>query len=102
MPRKGYWVECIPLHGNANQNMSPDLYGASIRALPEVSAYAPSPDKAIEKLRAKLKKLKQYYELTGRTMPDSESPAEPPSRLKFVEGWMSVYVDMIDESQGRA
>lgn len=99
MPRKGYWVECIPLHGNANQNMSPDLYGASIRSLPEVSAYAPSPDKAIEKLRVKLKKLKQYCELTGRNMPEIENPAEPPARLKFVEGWLSVYVDIAEEAR---
>lgn len=94
MPGKGYWVECIPVNGNANQNMSPDLYSATIGSFPEVSAYAPSPDEAIRALRDKLQQTKQQYESSGRTLPDTDNPVRPPNRLRFVQGWMSVYIDM--------
>ncbi len=94
--RQGYWVECIPLSRQANQSLSDDLYSASIELFPEVETYAPSPDRAIEKIRAKLKILKRQYIAMAKPLPAVHSPMLPPSRLKAVEGWMSVYIDLED------
>ena len=99
MPRKGYWAECVPVNGNADQNLSPDLYSASISSLPEISVYAPSPDKAIEKLRTRLKQVKHDYEAQGQNLPYQDNPVRPPNRLRFVRGWMSVYINVDDLEQ---
>lgn len=96
MPRNGYWIECIPINRNANENLGPDLYSASIGSFPEISAYAQSPDQAIQKLRDKLKKIKSHYEISGKAMPSVDNPVRPPHRLRFVQGWMSVFVEIED------
>lgn len=100
MPRKGYWIECIPVNRNTVKDAGADLYSASIGSFPELSAYAPSPDQAIQKLSEKLRKIKHQYELTGRNLPGVENPVRPPQRLRFVQGWISVYIDLEDLSGG--
>ncbi len=102
MARQGYWIECIPINRNANENLGPDLYSASIGSFPEISAYAPSPDQAIQKLRDKLKTVKAHYETHGKTLPSVDNPVRPPHRLRFVQGWMSVFVEIEDLAQQQA
>lgn len=96
MPRQGYWIECIPINKNANENNNEnvDLYSASIGSFPEISAYAASPDQAIQKLRDKLKKIRTHYEIHGKKLPSVDNPVRPPHRLRFVQGWMSVFVEI--------
>jgi hypothetical protein len=94
MPKNGYWIECVPLGGGANGNLEADLYSASIESFPDFHVTAPSPDQAIEKLRAKLKALRRYYRMTGKTLPDLDNPVRPPQRLRSVQGWISVYIQM--------
>jgi hypothetical protein len=111
MPKNGYWIECIPLHsvnsehvqifqlqnlGNLgqNQNMAEDLYGAATESFPDLVVTAPSPDKAIEKLRDRLRCVRKDYEMTGKVLPALDNPVRPPQRLRQVQGWISVYVDI--------
>lgn len=94
--RTGYWVECVPLRHSANENFSADLYSASIDLLPEIESYGPSPDQAIERVRAKLKTLKKQYRAMERPLPTAHNRHAPTSRLKAVDGWMSIYIDLDD------
>jgi len=91
---KGYWVECVPLRRSANQNLAPDLYSASVSSFPDIQAYGRTPDAAIEKLRSKLKLLKQRYEGEHKALPRPHPSLSPTARYQSVEGWMSVYVDL--------
>lgn len=121
MPRTGYWVECIPLSkrtggsdglvgekvssstsdSNALQDLNikvaqenkQDLYSASIPSIPEASAFANSPDAAIDKLKLKLKSLKKNYENLQRPMPRPHNPIRPPKRLRDIPGWLSIYIE---------
>jgi hypothetical protein len=92
MPKNGYWIECVPLGDGANGAIGENLYSASMESFPDVHVTAPSPDQAIEKLRAKLKALRRYYRMTGKLLPELDNPVRPPSRLRSVHGWISVYV----------
>ncbi len=95
MPRNGYWVECIPLpEDEANQNLSKDLYSASVSSFPELTETAPSPDLAIEKLRTRLKSIRQQYTTTGDRLPEMDNPVRPPTRLRAIQGWISVYINL--------
>ncbi|MCS5597927.1 MAG: hypothetical protein VX740_02085 [Pseudomonadota bacterium] len=95
MSRKGYWIECMPLWEQANENAAPDLYRASVTAIPDMVENAPSASKAIQKLRDRLKELKaQYSEEHGVILPRLENPVRPPKRPDSVRGWMSVYIEM--------
>ncbi|MGE4312757.1 MAG: hypothetical protein AB7E85_00625 [Pseudobdellovibrionaceae bacterium] len=94
MTDKGYWIECIPVHSNTNENFLPDLYSASIDSFPDMSVTAASPDMAVQKLREKLRKIKNYYAMTGRTLPEAHNPMTPTGRHRAVRGWMSVYMNV--------
>lgn len=97
MSRRGYWVECMPLWEQANENASPDMYRASVPALPEMIERAPSASLAIQKLRDRLTELKKVHAVQGRiALPRLENPVRPPKRPDSVRGWMSVYIEMQD------
>lgn len=98
MPRNGYWIECIPVHSKANENHSPDLYTATSESFPDLSEIAPSPDQAIEKLRERLKTIRGDYAKTGRLLPELDNPVRPPSRMRNVSGWISVYIDISEKT----
>lgn len=103
MPRNGYWVECIPVAGNeANQNHTADLYSASVSSFPELTETAPSPDQAIEKLRSRLKTIRQQYSSAGDRLPEMDNPVRPPTRLRAIQGWISVYINMGEPKGVRA
>lgn len=100
MPRNGYWVECIPLDGdtiNHAEKAFTDLYSASSGSFPDVTETAPSPDLAIEKLRDRLKTIPQHYHTTGKLLPEMDNPVRPPTRLRSISGWISVYIEMGSE-----
>jgi hypothetical protein len=104
MPRNGYWIECVPLSSvnseelmrriSPNENLSPDLYSASVEHFPDLSVTAASPDIAIEKLRNRLKSIRDDYRQTGKMLPDLDNPVRPPQRLRKVQGWISVYIEV--------
>ncbi len=94
MAGKGYWVECIPVGNTTNQNLNCDLYAASVEGFPDADVTGHSPDAAIEKLRAKLAKIKAYYELNGQDLPKEHSPISPKGSMRSTLGWMSVYVNV--------
>lgn len=96
MDTKGYWVECIPINGKSNQNFGADLYNASIDSFPDMKVSAATPDMAVQKLRDKLAKVKKYYEMTGRALPEAHNPIMPTNKMRDVKGWMSIYVKMTD------
>ena len=97
MPKNGYWVECAPLDAGyelTQQNLPPDLYTASSASFPDITEIAPSPDLAIEKLRSRLKTIRQQYHTTGKLLPEMDNPVRPPTRLRSISGWISVYIEM--------
>lgn len=95
MPRNGYWVECIPLDGDQlDQHIENSLYSASVSSFPDLTETAPSPDQAIEKLRARLKRIRQAYAAAGDVLPEMDNPVRPPTRLRSIQGWISVYIKM--------
>ncbi len=101
MPRNGYWIECIPLSDESLAQASPEgqkgdsgLYKASSQSFPDMDETAPSPDKAIEKLRDRLKLIRQQYAQSGKILPEMDNPVRPPTRLRRVQGWISVYVEV--------
>lgn len=96
MLSKGYWVECVPVNANFEQDTEQPAYTASVESFPEICAQASSPDKAIEKLRAKLKSLKEEYKKNGQSLPALDNPVEPSNRLRRVRGWISVYMEVED------
>ncbi len=96
MGNKGYWVECIPVQQKSNQNFGADLYNASIDSFPDMMVSASSPDMAVQKLREKLAKVKKYYEMTGRNLPEAHNPMVPAKKMRDVKGWMSIYVAMAE------
>lgn len=98
MPRNGYWIECIPVRNRANENSAPDLYTATTVSFPEVAEMATSPDQAIEKLRNRLKKIRADYSECGKLLPELDNPVRPPSRLRNVSGWISVYIDITEKT----
>ena len=101
MPRNGYWVECVPLAGDqANQNLTADLYSASVSSIPELTETAPSPDQAIEKLRARLRAIRRQNGVSGQIMPELDNPVRPPKRLRSISGWISVYINVGDQTMG--
>jgi len=97
MPKNGYWVECIPLQEDAIQQTAGNgLYSASSSSFPELTETAPSPDQAIEKLRDRLRTIRQQYQVTGKILPEMDNPVNPPKRLRSVQGWISVYIELQD------
>ena len=122
MPRTGYWVECIPLskktggrdglaieeknYSNSKNTAINDLsiedqeletqelYSASIPSIPEASAFANSPDAAIDKLKDKLKRLRHHYDTLEKPMPRTHNPIRPPKKLRDVPGWLSIYIEI--------
>lgn len=94
MPRKGYWVECMPLWDKANENAAPDMYKASMPALPSVMERAPSASQAIEKLRNRLQDIKKSSRDGKNILPKLDNPVRPPKRPDAVSGWMSVYIEV--------
>ena len=102
MPRNGYWIECIPLSEESLAQAPPKgqqgevghLYKASSQSFPDMDETAPSPDKAIEKLRDRLKMIRQQYGQSGKVLPEMDNPVRPPTRLRSIQGWISVYVDV--------
>ncbi len=99
MLRKGYWVECIPVNGNLQQEADGLSYTASAASFPDVCAHASSPDKAIEALRSKLNRLKEQYEAEGEVFPALDNPLEPSHRHRRVYGWISVYMKVEEFSE---
>ena len=104
MPRNGYWIECIPVQEQSNREAepasSPDqaLYSATSESFPDIAEMAGSPDQAIENLRNRMKKLRSDYQQTGKLLPELDNPVRPPSRLRNVAGWISVYVEFKDKT----
>lgn len=95
MPKNGYWVECIPLDGDQlDQHIENSLYSASVSSFPDLTETAPSPDQAIEKLRDRLKRIRQVYAAAGDSLPEMDNPVRPPTRLRSIQGWISVYINM--------
>ena len=94
MSEKGYWIDCIPVSKSSNENFSHDLYSASIDNFPEMSVTASSPDMAVEKLRQKLKQVKKYYALTGRSLPRKHNRMMPSVKKASSTAWMSIYIDV--------
>lgn len=96
MPQNGYWIECVPVtkNGNEAQEDIDLLYSAMISSIPETKTYAPTPDKAIQKLRDKLAALRHDYCLQGKELPEHDNPIRPPRNISSVRGWISVYVQM--------
>lgn len=97
MPRNGYWIECIPVREQGNQNSfiihEDGLYSATSASFPDVAEMASSPDQAIEKLRNRLKTIRLDYKEKGKLLPELDNPVRPPHRLRSVTGWISVYVE---------
>lgn len=102
MPRNGYWIECIPVREQGNlessETIDEGLYSATTASFPDVSEMAPSPDLAIEKLRNRLKTIRQDYKNTGKLLPELDNPVRPPNRLRSVMGWISVYVEFPEKT----
>ena len=115
MPKLGYWIECIPLYSvnsehistlqlqniselAKNQNMPEDLYSATAESFPDLVVTAPSPDIAIDKLRERLRKVRDDYQLAGKVLPALDNPVRPPQRLRQIQGWISVYVDISSQN----
>jgi hypothetical protein len=96
MPKNGYWIECIPVCREANQNGEEFFYNASVHSFPEIKVTADSPERAIAKLRFKLRAIRRYYQMIGRSLPEMDNPVRPPSRLRSVRGWISVYIQMVE------
>jgi hypothetical protein len=105
MPKRGYWIECVPIHSVNSQDAKDALskpenhdivegYRATAESFPELLVMAPSPDKAIEKLREHLKSVRNDYQKTGKILPDLDNPVRPPQKLRQIQGWISVYVDI--------
>ena len=102
MPQNGYWIECIPVLSDNEELAKSDekcQYRATVAALPEVKACASTPDQAIQKLRDKLKTLKSDYSEKGRHLPEHDNPISPPRNRRSVKGWISVYVQMNENSK---
>ena len=97
MPRNGYWIECVPLSEQTNDPSTDYLYAATTESFPDIAETAPSPDQAIEKLRGRLKMIRSEYQQTGRLLPELDNPVRPPSRLRNISGWISVYVEFADK-----
>lgn len=100
MPKNGYWIECVPICREANQSGEDYLYNASIRSFPEIKVTAHSPEQAIARLRFKLRALRRYYRMIGRPLPEMDNPVQPPSRLRSVRGWISIYIQMLENEDG--
>lgn len=114
MPKNGYWIECVPISSlnftednngsrftlshrlSANTDCAADLYAASTEQFPDLSVTAPSPDAAIEQLRNRLKSIRDDYQKTGKLLPDLDNPVNPPRRLRKFQGWISVYIEVVD------
>lgn len=93
MADTGYWIECIPLQRTVSDaRSSPDFYSATIHDFPDLMARGLSPDRAIDKLRRKLEKLHQ--DSAREALPSPHNRLAPPRRLRDVDGWMSVYLDL--------
>lgn len=99
MPKNGYWIECIPLDeapdaNGTRKHLETHLYSASTSSFPDITETASSPDQAIEKLSDRLKTIRQHYQTTGKILPEMDNPVRPPKRLRAVQGWISVYIDL--------
>lgn len=90
----GYWIECIPVRKTSLLSLSPGLYQASIDDFPDIKAIGISPDRAITKLRRRLDDLRRTYEERNEELPSGHSRLKPPQRLRGVDGWMSVYLEL--------
>ena len=92
----GYWIECVPVRRGSLVHLTPGLYRATIADFPELSGLGLSPDRAITKLRRRLDAIRARDD--GRKgyceWPRAHSRLRPPSTLRAVEGWMSVYLDL--------
>ncbi len=101
MPKNGYWIECTPVamdSASVNELAGVEEYKASLPTIPDINVIAKSPDQAIDKLRRKLKALKRYYQMTGKELPETDSPISPPRQKRGCRngGWISVYVQISD------
>lgn len=100
MPRKGYWIECVPVnnsdlmidHLEFSDEQTQELYKAILSSIPDLNVVADTPDQAIERLRRKLRALNRYYKMKGQDLPEMDNPVRPPRNLRSVQGWISVYV----------
>lgn len=101
MPKNGYWIECIPLAGEAAINDvregAPHLYAATMASIPQVKAVAETPEQAIDRLRHKLRALGRYYRMLGKKLPETDNPVRPPRHPGADRGWISVYIKYTDE-----
>ena len=102
MPRSGYWIECVPVAEQINNDIEPKasdrLYSATAESFPDIMEMAPSPDQAIEKLRSRLKTIRTDYASHGKLLPELDNPVRPPHRLRNVSGWISVYIEFKDKT----
>jgi predicted RNase H-like HicB family nuclease len=106
MPKTGYWVECIPLPRDDvpefKHELKALLYTAQTASFPGIKAVGGTPDEAIERLRQKLQVVKRYHRLKGTNLPEPENPVRPPQRFRGVRGWMSIYLELAENtSQSR-
>jgi predicted RNase H-like HicB family nuclease len=95
MPRNGYWVECVPAntkHIDIIDKASETGYIASPTSFPDVHETASTPDEAINRIRARLMKVRSTYAQSGKILPEMDNPVRPPNRLRNVQGWISVYI----------
>ena len=96
MVDKGYWTECFP--ATQNDNMSPDLYCATIDELPEAKCTGKSVDQAVQNLRTKLSRIQKMYHENGKNLPRSHSIYAPVRNHCGSSEWLSVYLRLEDTS----
>ncbi len=99
MPKNGYWVECVPANTKQIDIMkkiaeSPENSGyvATPASFPDLQETAATPEEAINRMRARLMTLRSHYSQTGKLLPEMDNPVRPPTRLRNVQGWISVYI----------
>lgn len=98
----GYWIECVPIRKASFLSMEPGFYAATIADFPDMRAYGISPDRAITKLKRRLERLRTERAGPIRDLPRPHNRLQPPHKNREVEGWMSVYLDLIPSNMSTA
>jgi predicted RNase H-like HicB family nuclease len=99
MNNNGYWIECVPVRKPSLLHADAGFYTASISDFPEIRGFGLSPDRAITKLRKRLDAVRATYADQKEQLPQPHNRLTPPQRLRGIEGWMSVYVDLAISNQ---
>ena len=66
-------------------------------AVPDIKAVAETPDKAIDRLRNKLRALGRYYRMIGADLPETDNPVRPPRHNMSKQGFISVYIQYSEQ-----